>query len=104
MAAIPMSWFCFHKLHGHELMLDQMSTFDLMKAKCTLETDRLAMERSVLKLFDRPRGQKSEVGRSAKSEEDAEGRSVEMDRRALEVVLDGGPAQLVVRTRHCFEL
>ncbi|CAK9037455.1 unnamed protein product [Durusdinium trenchii] len=78
MAAIPMSWFCFHKLHGHELMLDQMSTFDLMKAKCTLETDRLAMERSVLKLFDRPRGQKSEVGRSAKSEEDAEGRSVEM--------------------------
>ena len=67
-----------------------MSTFDLMKAKCTLETDRLAMERSVLKLFDRPRGQKSEVGRSAKSEEDAEGRSVEMVPSTRRRRADGG--------------
>eukprot|EP00438_Fugacium_kawagutii_P020204 Skav207621 [mRNA] locus=scaffold1878:232672:235876:- [translate_table: standard] len=50
--SVPVSWFCFHKLKLHKLMLDQMSHFDLRNAKCSLETDRLALTEQVATLFD----------------------------------------------------
>lgn len=43
-SAFPLLWFCFHKLHHHRRMLDQMSHFDIRDAKCTLETDRVVLE------------------------------------------------------------
>ena len=49
---IPFSFLCFAKLRSHRAMLDQMARFDLRHAKCTLETDRLAIEQCVVSLFD----------------------------------------------------
>ncbi|CAK9067569.1 unnamed protein product [Durusdinium trenchii] len=51
-AALPFSWFCLQKLHGHERMLNQISNFDFRNAKCTLETDRVTIEQQVVDLFD----------------------------------------------------
>ena len=50
--SIPFSRFCFQKLKKHKSMLDQMSTFDIRNAKCTLETDRIVIMEQVLSLFD----------------------------------------------------
>ena len=52
MAAIFTTWFCFQKLEGHKQMLDQMASFDLRNAQCTLETDRVVLQRQVQDLFD----------------------------------------------------
>ena len=49
--SLPMAGFCFHKLDGHKKMLDQMATFELSEAKCTLETDRVVLGRQVVELF-----------------------------------------------------
>lgn len=49
---LVLSWLFFQKLKHHKSMLDRMSDFDLRNAKCTLETDRLAIEEQVLSLFD----------------------------------------------------
>eukprot|EP00438_Fugacium_kawagutii_P032443 Skav223747 [mRNA] locus=scaffold3575:191369:194407:- [translate_table: standard] len=51
-ASVPVSWFCFHKLKLHKLMLDQMSQFDIRNAKCSLETDRVVLTEQVVSLFD----------------------------------------------------
>lgn len=50
--ALPTTFFCFQKLDGHKLMLDQMASFDLRNAQCTLETDRVVLQRQVVDLFD----------------------------------------------------
>eukprot|EP00438_Fugacium_kawagutii_P011084 Skav208620 [mRNA] locus=scaffold248:575615:580561:- [translate_table: standard] len=50
--AIPVAAICFGKLQHHKRMLDQMASFDLRNAKCTLETDRLLIEEQVVSLFD----------------------------------------------------
>ncbi|CAK9071503.1 unnamed protein product [Durusdinium trenchii] len=50
--AIPTAWFCFGKIDGHKLMLDQMESFDFRNAQCTLETDRVVLQRQVLDLFE----------------------------------------------------
>ena len=50
--SIPFSRFCFQKLEQHKSMLDQMSTFDIRNAKCTLESDRNILMEQVLSLFD----------------------------------------------------
>lgn len=44
--------FCIWKLEQHKALLDQMDCFDLRKATCTLETDRVFIRRQVLRLFD----------------------------------------------------
>lgn len=49
---LALSWLFFQKLKHHKSMLDRMSEFDFRNAKCTLETDRLAIEEQVLSLFD----------------------------------------------------
>ena len=48
----PMSWFCLQKVQNHRSMLDGMALFDIRDAKCSLETDRVTIERHVLELFD----------------------------------------------------
>ncbi|CAJ1411193.1 unnamed protein product [Effrenium voratum] len=50
-ASIP-SFFSFRmKLRNHQLLLDQMAGFDVRKAKCTVPTDREAIEQQVKELF-----------------------------------------------------
>ena len=49
---LPFAFFCFWKQKDHLTMLQQMSQFDIRNAKCTLETDRVVIERHVLALFD----------------------------------------------------
>ena len=44
--------FFFQKLRLHGLMLDQMADFDVRQAGCALETDRVVIQRHVLRLFD----------------------------------------------------
>ncbi|CAK9011680.1 unnamed protein product [Durusdinium trenchii] len=50
--AIPITCFCMLKIESHKTMLDQMASFDLRKATCSLETDRLMIRRQVVELFD----------------------------------------------------
>lgn len=50
--AIPITHFCSLKIESHKTMLDQMESFDLRNATCSLETDRLMIRRQVLGLFD----------------------------------------------------
>ncbi|CAK9011686.1 unnamed protein product [Durusdinium trenchii] len=50
--AIPITYFCMLKIESHKTMLDQMASFDLRKATCSLETDRLMIRRQVVELFD----------------------------------------------------
>ena len=50
-ASVP-SLFSFRmKLRNHQLLLDQMSAFDVRAAKCTLQADRNAIEEHVVALF-----------------------------------------------------
>ncbi|CAJ1404868.1 unnamed protein product [Effrenium voratum] len=50
-ASIP-SFFSFRmKLRNHQLLLDQMADFDVRKAKCTVPSDRNAIEQQVKELF-----------------------------------------------------
>ena len=51
-SAIPITYFCFLKLESHKTMLDQMASFDLRMARCSLETDRIMIRRQVLGFFD----------------------------------------------------
>ncbi|CAL1170711.1 unnamed protein product [Cladocopium goreaui] len=49
--SIP-SFFCFRaKLLSHQLMLEQMSTFDVRAAHCTVASDRASIEEQVTALF-----------------------------------------------------
>eukprot|EP00438_Fugacium_kawagutii_P004317 Skav229425 [mRNA] locus=scaffold2297:257456:259066:+ [translate_table: standard] len=50
--AVACSWLCLQKFHRHQLMLDQMSSFTIQNAKCTLETDRVTIMGHVVDLFD----------------------------------------------------
>ena len=52
MAPMLLAWFGFEKLDGHKQMLDQMASFDFRNAQCTLETDRVVLQRQVQDLFD----------------------------------------------------
>ena len=52
MMGIAIAWFSFQKLDGHKQTLDQMESFDLRNAQCTLETDRVVLQRLVQDLFD----------------------------------------------------
>ena len=52
LAAIPLSFICCAKIDGHKNMLDQMASFDMRDATCTLETDRIVIKQLVLGLFD----------------------------------------------------
>ena len=40
------------KLRNHQLLLNQMSSFDVRAAKCTLLADRSAIEEQVVALFE----------------------------------------------------
>ncbi|CAL1143458.1 unnamed protein product [Cladocopium goreaui] len=52
MVSVP-SFFSFRmKLRNHQLLLNQMSSFDVRAAKCTLLADRSAIEEHVVALFD----------------------------------------------------
>ena len=44
--------FFAQKLRFHGRMLDQMADFEIRSAKCALETDRLVIQRHVVRLFD----------------------------------------------------
>ena len=44
--------FFLQKLRLHGLMLDQMADFEVRRAGCALETDRVVIQRHVLRLFD----------------------------------------------------
>ncbi|CAJ1449786.1 unnamed protein product, partial [Effrenium voratum] len=58
-ASIP-SFFSFRmKLRNHQLLLDQMAGFDVRKAKCTVPTDREAIEQQVKELFKEAAGEGS---------------------------------------------
>ena len=53
LVSVP-SFFSFRmKLRNHQLLLDQMSAFDVRAAKCALLADRNAIEEHVVALFDR---------------------------------------------------
>ena len=52
LALIPLSCICLGKIDSHKRMLDQMASFDLRDATCTLETDRIVIKQLVLGLFD----------------------------------------------------
>ena len=52
LVSVP-SFFSFRmKLRNHQLLLDQMSSFDVRAAKCTLIADRSAIEEHVVALFE----------------------------------------------------
>ena len=51
-ASIPCTWLCLQRFKHHKLMLDQMSSFELRDAKCTLETDRILIMEQILGLFE----------------------------------------------------
>ena len=50
--SIVAQYFFLKKLRLHGLMLDQMADFDVRQAGCALETDRVVIQRHVLRLFD----------------------------------------------------
>ena len=50
--SIVAQYFFLQKLRLHGLMLDQMADFDVRRAGCALETDRVVIQRHVLRLFD----------------------------------------------------
>ena len=52
LASIPLACICLGKIDSHKRMLDQMASFDLRDATCTLETDRIVIKQLVLGLFD----------------------------------------------------
>ena len=52
LVAIPNAFICLGKIDSHKRMLDQMASFDLRDATCTLETDRIVIKQLVLGLFD----------------------------------------------------
>ena len=49
--AVFLSYVCFQKLQRHEWMLTQMSSFDIRKARCSVEGDREVIFHQVCKLF-----------------------------------------------------
>ena len=52
LVSVP-SFFSFRmKLRNHQLLLDQMSAFDVRAAKCALQADRNAIEEHVVALFE----------------------------------------------------
>ena len=54
--ALITSFLSFAKLNRHKLMLDSMASFDIRNANCALETDRVAIEEQVFRLFDEALG------------------------------------------------
>ena len=52
LVSIPLACICLGKIDSHKRMLDQMASFDLRDATCTLETDRIVIKQLVLGLFD----------------------------------------------------
>ena len=51
LASIPWTIACRAKLQSHELMLQQMASFEFRAAECTIEADRLLVEQQVQTLF-----------------------------------------------------
>ncbi|CAE7741710.1 unnamed protein product [Symbiodinium sp. CCMP2592] len=51
LASIPWTIACKAKLQSHALMLEQMACFDCRAAQCTIEADRVLVQRQVQALF-----------------------------------------------------
>ena len=51
-SGVPFSWFCLEKLRRHRWMLDEMASFDLKNARCSVESDRQIIEEHISDLFD----------------------------------------------------
>ncbi|CAE7461000.1 unnamed protein product [Symbiodinium sp. CCMP2456] len=51
LASIPYTIACRAKLQSHELMLQQMASFECRAAECTIEADRILVEQVVQTLF-----------------------------------------------------
>ena len=82
----PLSWFCLQKVRNHRSMLDGMALFDVRDAKCSLETDRVTIERHVLELFDEAMEAPLSVSFGAQEDEASDVQEALISREALESI------------------